>query len=40
MFGFVQRRYEKDAMLNMHYYINYVKIVLHRKGVGRICAKN
>lgn len=31
MFRFVQRKYEEDAILEMHYDFNYVKILLHRK---------
>lgn len=31
MFRFVQRTYEEDAMLDMHYDFNYIKILLHKK---------
>lgn len=33
MFRFVQRTYEEDAMLDMHYDFNYIKILLHKKEV-------
>lgn len=40
MFRFVQRKYEEDAMLDMHYDFNYIKILLHKKKSWKnICQK-
>ena len=35
----VQRKYERNAMLDIHYDLNYVKIMSYRKRVGKYVPK-